>query len=344
LRRRIFGQRKLGELEMKIGLVGFYGWGNFGDELFIRAHEEFLSDLGTIEPINDLQIKPYFSKPIEEVVNQYDMFVIGGGDLVIPWSISELYWKEEYLKKPVHVIGVGVPTWGGFKKDIVKKYQKFLQSDSIKTLIARDQESADWINKHIQPKVKAKFYPDLVCGMTLPEPPQSSKKILGVTLRRRRGGVDDLSQVRKLCEHAKKLDYSIRLICLANLETGKLDAEVIQNFALEDEEVIITEDLDEMCTAIGQCSAYASMKFHGTIVAAMYGVPSLILSATDKNNNFARMIARPDTITSIADQHLFHRLAYEPVPIHPMVISWLKERACAGYEALRNSIIYHSKE
>ena len=209
-------------------------------------------------------------------------------------------------------------------------------------MIARDQESADWINKHIQPKVKAKFYPDLVCAMDLPEPAQSQNKILGVTLRYRKSGEDDLRQVRKLCEHAKKLDYSIRHIALANLETGKLDAEVIRKFAEEGEEVIITEDLDEMCAAIGSCSAYASMKFHGTVVATMYGVPSLILSATDKNKNFARMIARPDLITSIADKHLFHRLPYAPVPIHPMVINWLKERAQAGYESLRRCIEYHS--
>lgn len=39
---------------MKIGLVGFFGWGNFGDELFIKAHRQYLGDIATLEPINNL--------------------------------------------------------------------------------------------------------------------------------------------------------------------------------------------------------------------------------------------------------------------------------------------------
>lgn len=319
---------------MKIGLVGFFGWGNFGDELFVAAHMQFLSHLGEVKPIHDIMKKPYFTRPVENVVEEFDALVIGGGDLIIPWTVSELYWKKEYLKKPVHVVGVGVPTWGGIKKDKIEIYRKFFQSPSVKTLIARDQKSADWINDNLEPNIPAIYHPDLVCAMELPPVEKSTDKILGVVLRHRKGGKDDLKQVRNICVRAKKFGYSIRLIVLGNMSTGKLDVVVAKEFAEDDEELIYTEDINEMCVAIGECSALTSMKFHGTIVAAMYGIPSYILSATDKNRNFAHMIERPDLITSIQDKKLFYRLPYNPAPINQLVVKDLKMRAIEGYDKL----------
>lgn len=326
---------------MRIGLVGFFGWGNFGDELFVRAHEQHLSEVGEVAVINDLTKKPYFTKPLDQIVDEHDCFVIGGGDLVIPWSVSELYWKAEYLKKPVFVVGVGVPTWGGYKEDKVARYREFFASDMVKTVIARDPESAAWIEKHVQPHADVQFFPDLVCAMDLPEAEKPDEKILGVSLRSRRGGEDDLTQVRRLCERAKKMDYQVRHVVLANQQTGEADEAVIRGFAEDGEEVIAASDEAAMCCAIGECSAYASMKFHGTVVAAMYGVPSIVLSATDKSRNFMRMVERPDLISSIADPRLRMRLPLVPAPIHSLARDRLREQAQAGYAALRAAIRQH---
>lgn len=324
---------------MKIGLVGFFGWGNFGDELFLEAHGKFLSDVGEVFPINDLQEKPYFTRPVESVVKGCDTLVIGGGDLVIPWTMSELYWKEEYLTKPVHIFGVGVPRWGGYDRAVVKRYRQFFQSESVKTIIARDIESADWITKHIKPLIDVQFFPDPVLALDLPAAEEYEEKILGISLRHRRAGPDDLTNVRELCERAKDLGYGVRHIVLGNMKTGVLDYEVARNFSTEDEEVVYSEDLIDICQSISECSAYASMKFHGTIVASMYGVPSIVISATDKSRNFSRMICRPDTISSLNDEFMADRLSYFPAPIHPMVIGHLKEQAREGYRVLTSSII-----
>ncbi len=323
---------------MKIGLVGFFGWGNFGDELFIKAHRQYLGDIATLEPINNLIKKPYFTKAVNEVVENFDAFIIGGGDLITPWTVSELYWKIEYLEKPVFVTGIGVPKWGGYNKNAVEKYRKFFQSDSIKTFIGRDKESADWINKHVKPSILCKNFADLICALDLPEPPQSGEKILGVSLRSRRGGEDDFTEVRRLCDSAKKMGYTIKHIVLANQSTGKKDYNVIKKFAANDEEILYSESLDEMCMAIGQCSAFVSMKFHGTVVASMYGIPSIILSATDKNLNFSRLLERPDLVSSFKDKYLHKKLAYEPVRIHSQVRNMLRDNARRGYDVIRHSI------
>lgn len=323
---------------MKIGLIGFFGWGNFGDELFIEAHKAFLSDLGTPVVINDLQKKPYFTRPIDEIVEEYDCFVIGGGDLVIPWSVSELYWKAQYLSKPVFIVGIGVPTWGGYKKEMVIKYREFFGSDSIKLTIARDPESTQWINKHVQPKKEAVFYPDLVCALDMPSVNKGDEKVFGVVLRARRGGGDDFTTVRAACERAKELGYTVRHIVLGGMSTGQADLAVAKDFARDDEDIFYSEDVFEQCKAIGRCSALASMKFHGTVVATMYGIPSFILSATDKSRNFARMIERPDLISSFADAQLDRKLSLNPAPIHSAVRENLQHGARRGYEVLKSAI------
>jgi polysaccharide pyruvyl transferase WcaK-like protein len=45
----------------KIGLIGFFGWGNFGDELFLEVYKEYLGNDFDIEVIHDMDKKPYFS-------------------------------------------------------------------------------------------------------------------------------------------------------------------------------------------------------------------------------------------------------------------------------------------
>ena len=87
----------------RIGMVGYFGWGNFGDELFLKVHRQHLEDKYDLQVVHDLQQEPYHSRPLAEVVDEYDGFLIGGGDLLNPLRVSGLYWQMEYLKKPVIV-------------------------------------------------------------------------------------------------------------------------------------------------------------------------------------------------------------------------------------------------
>ncbi|HEY1707270.1 MAG TPA: polysaccharide pyruvyl transferase family protein [Rhizomicrobium sp.] len=320
----------------KIGLVGFFGWGNFGDELFLEAHKQFLGDLGDIAQINDLTKRPYFSRPLEQIIDECDAFVIGGGDLVIPWTVSDLYWNPAYLQKPVFVVGVGVPTWGGEKESVIKHYRNFLRSPSVKLIVARDKESMNWINKRIEPAVPAVFHPDLVCAMRLPRG-DKQQRTLGIVLRQR-NSQDDFSHVRSLCERAKSLEFKIKHIVLGTLATGAADLEVAKSFAEDGEEIIHSESLEELCRAISSCKMLASMKFHGTVVAAMYGVPSLVMSPTDKSRHFMKILERQELLCSFAKPNLADRMPRFPAAIPSHSRSYLKKAAQKGYEKLRLAI------
>ena len=323
-----------------IGLVGFFGWGNFGDELFVEAHRRFLGHLGELRPVNDLTRKPYFSEPVEMALSGYDAFVIGGGDLVVPWTASDLYWKPEFLERPVFLTGVGVPQWQDPRPRAMQIYRNFMQSDQLRMIIARDNPSCVWIKNRIQPNVEPVWHPDLVCALDFPavEKPAAGRKILGVALRKRPDRKDDFSAVRAMCERAKRMGYDIRLIVLGTGQVGEADFEVAKDFAASGEEIVYSEDLWELCAAIGQCTQLATMKFHGTVVASMYGVPSIAMAPTDKNRHFLRMLDRFDQKCAFGNDKLPEMIVENPEPIPEETIAKLRDGARAGYSKLARGL------
>ncbi|MFD2191865.1 polysaccharide pyruvyl transferase family protein [Pistricoccus aurantiacus] len=313
--------------KIKVGLVGFFGWGNFGDELFIKVFEQWLGDKFDIRVMNDLTYKPYFSRPIEEVVAEVDAIVIGGGDLIIPWTMSDLYWRDEYLAKPVFVVGVGVPTWGQAKPHIVEKYKKFITHDSIKFFNVRDKESAEWVKRNISSEVAVNHSADIVFSLNMPLKVDSEEKYFGIVTRDRKGTPDDLTQVKRLAEKAKSQGFKIKHIILGTGDVGKRDVERADDLDIEGKELVFSESLDELCQEISSCKMLASMKFHGTVVALDYGIPSIVLSATDKNRNLMRMIERRELLSSLNDETLPDRV-HPFVPVIPWTsIRMLRQRA-----------------
>ncbi len=322
----------------RIGLVGFFGWGNFGDELFLLAHKRFLSDVCEPVRLNDLTQRPYFSRPLPELVKEFDGFVIGGGDLIIPWHMSHLYFRNRYLERPVFVAGVGVPTWQSGDAEVIKAYRRFFRSSSVKMIMARDPESVAWITGNLAPRVPVDFFPDLVCALDLPSVEPDPEPTFGVVLRHRRDSEDDFSKVRALCDRAEASGYRIKHIVLGTAAVGANDLIVANRFRKPGEEVVHSEDILDLCSAIGRCHALASMKFHGTVVATMYSVPSISLSLTDKNQNFLKLVGRPELIGGFNAADLPQRFAHVLIPIESTVPPKLKSGAARCYRALSDSI------
>ncbi|MGJ6980117.1 polysaccharide pyruvyl transferase family protein [Aestuariimicrobium soli] len=320
----------------RIGLVGYFGWGNFGDELFVKVHRQELSGTYDLHVVNDLLEAPYHSRPLEELVDEYDGFLIGGGDLLNPQRVSDLYWRHEYLKKPTYIYGLGVPNQPYRREAVIATYQKFLRDDNCKLVVARDIESYTWIKKNIDPGEKLTWYPDPVCAMNRPEPLPNTEKTLGVVMREHRSLNQDMAPVRRLIDEAKDMGYRVRHLVLSNMSLGASDLTRAQLIAAgTDEEIFHSEDLDELCQQISSCSALATIKFHGLIVATMYGVPSIAMSVTPKNRNFLRMIERTEMLCSYTDPNVYQRLSHYPARIPQKVRGDLYRRSRAGYEHLR---------
>ncbi|MGZ9277396.1 MAG: polysaccharide pyruvyl transferase family protein [Candidatus Limnocylindrales bacterium] len=325
----------------RVGIVGFYGPGNYGDELFLDTFREHLAPALDLDVVFDAPTRPYFKRPVRDVVREHDAIVIGGGDLVIPWGLGDRYWLTDYLRRPVHVIGVGVPTWRPAKPSVVTALGRFLRHGNVRSISARDEESAAWIREHLRPRVQVEAAADLVFALTLPpvvrpvDPP-----ILGITVRWRAGG-DDYSAVRALADRGRALGYRLRTIVLSTGIVRARDEAALLELGLtgDDIEHIASDDLEALSRAIGECTMLASHKFHGSVVATSYGIPAISMSTTDKNRNLMGRLGRPEFVCAFDDQALPDRLARPPAPIDLAVRDAMARDARASLVRLRERVL-----
>jgi polysaccharide pyruvyl transferase WcaK-like protein len=324
-----------------VGLVGFYGPGNYGDELFLAVFRQHLAGSIDLRVVFDSATRPYFHRPVRDAIREHDAIVIGGGDLLVPWGLGDRYWLPDYLRRPVHIVGVGVPTWRPAKPAVVERLGQFVRHGNVRSITARDEESAAWIRDNLQPRVEVETSADLVFALELPavERP-SAPPILGITVRWRDGG-DDFPAVRALAERGRELGYRLRTIVLSTGDVRARDERAFDALAIDgpDVERIASDDLATLTRAIGECTMLASHKFHGTVVATAYGIPAISMSTSDKNRNLLRRLGRPDLVCGFDDPTLPDRLVRAPAPPDPAVRAAMTQAATDALATLRSRLL-----
>lgn len=320
-----------------VGVVGFYGHGNYGDELFLEVFREHLGGAFDLRSIID-PANVTIARLLGSGIREAESILIGGGDILKPWPNGSRYWERAYLRRPVFVAGVGVPTWSPAVPESVAELRDFFGHPSVRFVGARDAESAAWIATNLTPTAPVVIGPDLVCALTLPEARRPhGQPIFGVAVRSREQP-DDLTNIRRLCERAMELGYRVRRIVLATGRVRAQDAIATDGLGLPDTELVSTDDLAEISRAIGECSAITSMKFHGVVVATMYGVPAIATMPTTKTRNFLRGIGRPDLLGVYSNPDLPSFLRPDLAPIADDVSSRLRIEAVAHLADLRERI------
>jgi exopolysaccharide biosynthesis predicted pyruvyltransferase EpsI len=335
----------------KVGLVGFFGHGNYGDELFVSVFEQYLADRFSLEVIPDLERDPYFSRPVSDVVSEVDSVVMGGGDLVQRWSTDPRYFDKGYLEKPFFAIGLGVPIYQDSERHqerphIIRRLQGFFGHKNVRRIVMRDDFGADWIREKLAPSAPVVSVPDIVCSLDLPavQKPEGKPILSIVTRQRRVSEPDDYSKLRELAHHAHQRGFRIRHIVLGVGSVGARDFDNADALDFPEKELVYTESLDELSRAIGESTVLASMKFHGTVVATMYGVPSMVLVPTNKNINFMARIGREDLVTRFDAANLCEIFGEKgPQPIDPASIQMLRENSTRAMRGLRTRLIHESK-
>ncbi|WP_159550305.1 polysaccharide pyruvyl transferase family protein [Citricoccus sp. K5] len=325
----------------KVGLIGFFGWGNYGDELFLQLWRRELSPYFDVAPVHELLIPPYVVEDSETVAARHDAFVIGGGDLVIPNGVSGLYWKPEWLTRKVYIVGVGVATWGHrHLPEVIEEMAAFFRHPNIQYISARDEPSAEWIRTHLRPLVPVLVHPDLVFCLDLPPARATSspngKRRLGISVRQ---GLynrnNDYAALDRFVADARQEGYAISLIELASGRQRRRDARAVQQLPFTPDEVIGGSDLDTVSAAIGGLDALVSMKYHGLVVALRYGVPALALTPNAKNVNLMNSIDRMDLVGDMeGDMDLSLKLGRLRVPVARGRVDALGHEARTALDAL----------
>ena len=294
---------------MRIGLVGYFGWGNYGDELFFSAFNELFATHDVVifhDPVQEVLLPDF-----ESLVDSVDAIVIGGGDLLVPSGISWLYWNERFLKKPVFIYGIGVPTWVGSDATALEYYKKFFLHQNVKLICTRDGESAIWVKEYIKPNIEINVYPDIVLASAFPQKLVESRAV-GLVLRNQPSYETEM--IYRLADLTVQFGLSLKLILLGVGKTLADDYEVINNFKFEKYEISICDTNTLLSREIASCKFVLSMKFHGVIAAYQSGVPFISLSGADKFISFMSQTGNAQYSSYWTDTELpakFERLIYE---------------------------------
>ena len=258
----------------------------------------------------------------------------------MPWHLSGRYWDPAFLTRPVHVVGVGVATrvQDAIDPAVVAALRSFVQHPQVRRISARDEESAAWIERRLAPGVPVRRTSDLVTALTLP-PAEPSEDVLGIVTRDRPSHQNDYAALAELAQRAQRRGMRVRHIVLGTGIIGRRDHAEALALDLPGRELVVSESLDDLSRAIGGCRMLASMKFHGSVVAAMYGVPSLVLVPTAKNRRFFARLGRPELVRRLGDPDLPDTVDELPARIDSAGTEAMRREALAELASLREDLL-----
>jgi exopolysaccharide biosynthesis predicted pyruvyltransferase EpsI len=286
-----------------LGLAGFYGYGNYGDELFLDVWDKYLGYKYNLKILNDLEQKPFFSESFSESLESVDGILIGGGDILQPWNIDARYWNPDYLKKPVWIAGIGVPLRANSnqseKERVIAKMNRFISHPSVRCIHARDQVSFNWIKSRFGDTCKTFWSPDIVSSLrdthfVRTNQIHSPKKNLGVVVRSRKGkeSSDDFSYIERFIERSHSMGWHTTIITLATGRTLLPDLYSSLRLSVNcPVAYVFSNSISQLTSALMNQDALFSMKFHGTVAAMMAGIPSVVGVPTLKNREFTNQLS-----------------------------------------------------
>jgi polysaccharide pyruvyl transferase WcaK-like protein len=288
-------------VDYRIGLIGYFGWGNFGDELFFQQWQTVLGEDRTFR-VNDLLQKPYTTRPAVDVAGGADAFLIGGGDLIRTESISSLYWNKAWTSRPLVISGIGVAQETERRRsDVVPRLRQFMADAHILSLSARDAESQAWIEEQLCPPVEVRLVPDLAYAAVSRLKPAVGRPddacTVGVVLNKRVTDRDvEILAALLRAEEAGQL--KLRLMVLATGQQRDQEIELLRQYGHESRAEVFS-GVPEMIAAIAGLDVLYSAKFHGLVVASALGIPSRSLRTTSKATGLAKRLGLPQMTSGV---------------------------------------------
>lgn len=243
---------------MKAGLIGYYGFGNYGDEIFCELWKRRF-------PENRILGRDYAGK-----YDDLDLVIIGGGDLIYGNGWSAGYFRDSIPKDmPVYVVGVGVSTTHPMIAEKVTELSRWFDEHNVKCIITRDQESANWLNKSVAiPNTSGvEVGVDLAWAWDFDRFKHIKRHGSGIIVRR------EMKDIPRM--------YNERYIFASMGQELQWDVETLNPDNME----FWPYSIDEITMQIAGCEVIYSSKLHGCIAAIAMGIPVIKLLNTSKFEN-----------------------------------------------------------
>lgn len=274
---------------MRVGHIGYFGWGNYGDELMLETWREHFVDRAAQETVHTLLHRPYFEEPAVRVAERFDVLIIGGGDLIQPDSISTLYWNRAWLTRPVVIAGVGAALERQRQRpDVASRLAAFMSHENVRMIGVRDSGTQNWLSHVVRPSRKITTGADLAFAATIPSA-RRTRNAVAVVLRKS-PSTDDVTTVRRLQRVCAGHGTRVELLVLAtkqqrDRETAELGRAFGATFP-----VITCSTTTEITRQLSEYRGLVTAKFHGAVMAARMGIPTLSMRRTHKLTALAQSL------------------------------------------------------
>lgn len=318
----------------KVLISGYYGFGNFGDEMILSILLDKLKDCNvtvlssnprrTFEQYGVHTVQTFsFDHVVKELI-RCDVFISGGGSLLQNVTSNASLWfylsilkMAQAFRKEIVIFAQGIgPIKGIFSTNFTKGILKKASYISV-----RDEKSLELLKKW---KItNAKLVCDPVYSLEVEQPERTDK--IGIQLRR----VDTLTD--ELCDNmvkqivARYYNREIEFLCLQD----EMDRGVSQIFinklkhADPNLKIKLLHGLSqkEIVDRISKYDCLIGMRYHACLVAVKYGVKTLAigydpkvemlaenegipcLSMNDKDNDYAKAF---DTMENLSRWNLMN--------------------------------------
>jgi polysaccharide pyruvyl transferase WcaK-like protein len=294
--------------KQSICISGYYGPGNYGDELMRQTLAEHLSDYELVNFRKDIHTQD-IRTGINDRFDESVAVIIGGGDLLVPSHGLPRYWDQRLLHKPVFVYGVGVPKQCAESSQAIDFYRNFLNHPNVKLIVARDHQSADWIRNRLALDKEVACFPDIVWARSDKRIPSQRKRIALITRSLGKTPID-YHNISEFCGNALNKGFSVQHIILGVGKIREDDLHESIRLPIQDADITIRSNISSLIREIAQCSAVASMKYHGCVTALMMKIPVISLLKHAKFQNLFENFGAGNLCCSYLDTDLPHKIEY----------------------------------
>ncbi len=281
---------------MRIGIIGYYGFNNLGDELNLycmmenlkeQFHSvEFLifSDCRKIEgyvdyPIVGLNYSFPSGTSIKDALNSCDLLIIGGGGLIY---LGDFWFPfmEKDITIPYIIHRVGIDD-RKVNPNAVRKHKKmFLRAQEV---TVRDHYSLQLCKKYLTDKVEV--VPEAIWNHPYKEinQKQIEEKNIGINLRSFSPEVYPAFQT--FFDHLRKQGYKLNFIpCQVMEQNLNLNDNKYHKLVEREGDFILPDDssYQERCRLISEMDLCIGMRLHFVLLSLSQRVPVIALNYNNK--------------------------------------------------------------